>query len=649
MSRIRLCAAVVVSSVAVLGLAVAAPAASAATAVGTLDTSFGANGRLMLQFQSDDEANAVARQADGSVVIAGKTYNGSTYPHMALARLTPSGVLDPSFGGSGEVTVPYIGFPGNEVGTNGDVAEAVAVQADGKILVAGSASDGAGDGALAVARYNPDGTPDNGFGPDGTGQVTVQVGAHGYDDVANGIAIQADGSIVLAGSWSGGWAVARLTSAGVLDTTFNAAGPVPGTQAFDLGDPLADNAYTVAIQQLSQFKFGIVIGGSGAHGTGTGAYNEDFALVRLTSAGVFDTSFGGGDGVVTFNAGAKTDAVTSMAIQPDLSIDVAGPGTNAALTVARFGKSGALDTTFGTSGKTQLPVAADDAAPQSGLLLQSDGSILVGGTAKSGGGDVIVARLTPAGALDSTFGSAGTTTTNVGAFGSVDTTSGIVLDGLGRLIAVGSTTPSGGGATAWFATRYLMAAPPTVVTKPAAATSCGTPVSFSVVAGGPTPIQYGWRVQPPGGGAWHDLADTSYISGSTTPTITIQPQTIFANDDGDHLRAVLTNAGGTTYSPSAILHVGTTPVITTNPVDAAPNGDGTVGFTAAASGFPTPTVQWQVKPVGGAFTNIPGATSTSYGFVSDGNEFGNQYRAKFTNFCGSATSTAGKVLHAPTR
>ena len=125
-------------------------------------------------------------------------------------RATPDGSPTPGFGGGGFVTTDIAG--------HGDAANAVAVQPDGKIVVAGFAEVNAIDSDFALARYNADGTLDTSFSADGI--VTTDLGTESDD--ARALAIQPDGKIVLAGDTDQGIALARYPSDGKLDPTFDA-------------------------------------------------------------------------------------------------------------------------------------------------------------------------------------------------------------------------------------------------------------------------------------------------------------------------------------------------------------------------------------------------------------------------------------------
>src|SRR5262249_27696796 len=152
---------------------------------------------------ANDIAWAVLIQSDGRIVAAGSSNNINKYD-FALARYNPDGTLDTSFNGSGKLTTA--------IGTADDSALTVAIQSDGRIVAAGSSDDN-----FALARYNLDGMLDTSF--NGTGTVTTLIGF--ANDIARAVAIQSDGRIVAAGSSNNGtkddFALVRYNPDGTLD------------------------------------------------------------------------------------------------------------------------------------------------------------------------------------------------------------------------------------------------------------------------------------------------------------------------------------------------------------------------------------------------------------------------------------------------
>lgn len=169
-----------------------------------------------------------------------------------------------------------------------------------------------------------------------------------------------------------------------------------------------------------------------------------------------------------------------------------------------------------------------------------------------------------------------------------------------------------------------------ITTQPAGQTVCpGSAVSFSVTATGAGNLSYQWR------------KNGVNIAGATTSTFNIPAAT--GGDAGSYSVAV-TGACDSVTSNVATLTVNTPPVVTTNPANQSVAPGAAATFTAAASGSPSPTVQWQVSTDGLNFNNLSGATSANLTLNNVTlSQNGNRYRAVFSNSCGSATSTAATL------
>jgi uncharacterized delta-60 repeat protein len=225
------------------------------TTNGALDNTFGTGGKVTTPIGSDhDEAYSVAIQTDGKLVVAGSSYNGDNYD-FALVRYTTNGSLDLTFGTGGIVTT--------DLGGNGDLGYSVAIQTDGKLVVAGSGGNANNNnGNSALVRYTTNGALDPYFGTGGI--VTTTFGTTG-----NSVAIQTDGKLVVAGVTIGNFALARYTSNGSLDLTFGTGGRV----ATNIGSS-DDVGQSVAIQTDGK----LVVAGYGG--------SQDFAVVRYNGEGV---------------------------------------------------------------------------------------------------------------------------------------------------------------------------------------------------------------------------------------------------------------------------------------------------------------------------------------------------------------------------
>jgi uncharacterized delta-60 repeat protein len=272
-------------------------------APGDLDLSFGGNGKVATNFTSgDDMAFGVAIQSDGRIVAVG---SADFQNEFALARYTPDGSVDASFDGDGKLTTTFTG--------DHDSAHDLAIQADGKIIAAGTA----GFDSYALARYESDGSLDHSFSEDGK----VRTNLTGGFDVAYAVAIQANGTIVVAGRSAGAggrFALARYESDGSLDHSFSEDGKVLTnlTRGLDL-------ASGIAIQSNRR-----IVAAGHAGGTRASPRNHKFAIVRYRANGALDRSFSGdGKRVVDFTSG--DDWAQDVAIQPDGKIVAAGRAAGA--------------------------------------------------------------------------------------------------------------------------------------------------------------------------------------------------------------------------------------------------------------------------------------------------------------------------------
>ena len=233
------------------------------TADGSLDTSFDGDGKVTTSFSNlpEERASSVLIQQDGKIILAGYSYSNHTNTDsdfdFALARYNTDGSSDPSFGSNGKVTTDF--------GSSYDRVQSAVLQTDGKILVAGSINNQ----DFGVARYNTDGSLDSSF--DGDGKLTLDF--FGWSDVAYGIALQNDGKILLTGSAGTGigndFALVRLNSNGSVDTSFDGDGKL--TTAFN---PYYDNAQGVIVQPNGK----IVVAGSDGYDFNLARYNADGSL-----------------------------------------------------------------------------------------------------------------------------------------------------------------------------------------------------------------------------------------------------------------------------------------------------------------------------------------------------------------------------------
>ena len=391
-----------------LALAAAAPA-GAQLPGGALDPSFGTGGKVLLDIgQSTDWPNGIAVQPDGRLVVVGTSYTNNDYSQedFAVTRHNKDGSYDTSFGNGGKVLT---NFPGLAA-----VASSVAVQPDGKIVVAGGAFPlftFLGD--IVVARYSADGTLDTSFG--GTGAVLTSFPGQG--SYAFALALQPDGRIVVAGthfinfsseaSSNTDFALVRYNTDGSLDTSFGLGGGV--TTDFN---GFNDDAYALVLQPDGKL---VAVGSALSQTT-----DYDFAAARYLPDGTLDSSFGVGGKVRTDFVPGAFDRAHGAALQPDGKLVAAGftifnGGLSQPFAVARYTAAGVLDTTFSADGKQSIDFGSFSQAVQE-LLVQPDGKIVVAGYAntESSDSDFLLARMLPSGAPDTGFDGDGKVRTSFG-------------------------------------------------------------------------------------------------------------------------------------------------------------------------------------------------------------------------------------------
>ena len=330
----------------------------ARAADGELDVSFDTDGIVTTNIGGNrDFGSSVAIQADGKILFAGSS-NASGTSDFVLVRYNINGSLDTSFDTDG--------IASTDIGAE-EALNSVVIQPDGKILVTGYT--GAGSiYDLALLRYNINGSLDTSFDTDGI--VTTDIST---DDDGRSVAVQPDGKILVAGysnaSSNFDFVLLRYNANGSLDTSFD----TDGIATTNIG--AGDFGYSLVV--LPDGKI-LVAGYSNAGGT------YDFALLRYNANGSLDTSFDT-DGIVTTNVSDYDDG-RSVAIQPDGKILVAGysnAGVIYDFALLRYNANGSLDTSFDTDGIAITNVSSDEGAYS--LAVQPDGKILVAGNINSGG------------------------------------------------------------------------------------------------------------------------------------------------------------------------------------------------------------------------------------------------------------------------
>jgi serralysin len=321
-----------------LALAAGAPAAG-----GGLDQSFSHDGKKVVFFGLNQNARGVAVDGHGRALLAGGADNGTPFSSsFGIVRLTAAGEPDPAFSGDGK---RRIDFPGHDYAS----AEDVAVDAQGRIVVAGYARSGTVSD-FAVARLLPDGSLDHSFSGDGKRIVSFADGSTTADTVA----LDRDGRIVLAGAGPAEMAFGRLLPGGALDDSFSGDGRATPTFG-----PFANVATDVAIDGA-----GRIVASALAHG-------NTFGVIRLRPGGGNDSSFAGDGKVTEFGTGTSASGV----VVEGNRVLASGIGSGK-MVFARYLNDGGLDGSFSGDGKRE--VGMGDSAYANDVGLEGNRIVAVG-------------------------------------------------------------------------------------------------------------------------------------------------------------------------------------------------------------------------------------------------------------------------------
>jgi uncharacterized delta-60 repeat protein len=369
----------------------------------------------------------VAIQSDGKIIVAGEINTGSLYFDFGLVRYNTNGSLDNTFDSDGRVTT-HIGIDAH--------AQSIALQNDGKIIVVGWSADTITNDYtwnFSIVRYNTDGSLDNSFDNDGI--ITTAIGSFTSDE-AYSVAIQNDGKILVAGSitYSGNngkdFALIRVNPNGSLDNSFDNDGIVITTIDNE------DEAYSVAIQNDGK----ILLAGTSAL---AGTSGSQFAVVRYNTDGSLDNSFDN-DGKVNTIIGSINNA-HSLAIQSDGKIVVAGDtklSNQVIFALLRYNQDGSLDNSFDVDGKVTTPFVTNPTgstfSTAYSVAIQNDGKIVAAGDYNNTiTNDFALVRYMPDGSLDNSFNSDGIVTTNI--LGS-EIGYSIAIQNDGKILVAGKTS-----------------------------------------------------------------------------------------------------------------------------------------------------------------------------------------------------------------
>jgi uncharacterized delta-60 repeat protein len=396
---------------------------------GTLDCGFGTSG-LVTTAVSPMNGFAVdlAVQSDGKLLalVKGSTSTSTAGSDVYVVRYNVNGTIDTSFGGAG---TGIVGF-GFTTTIDGEQAQSIVIQPDGKILVAANVPQKTPNGRkVGVARLLTNGSFDSSFGT--AGKVLFSFGSTKVDSWVNDIQVQQDGRIVVAGDTNSQFAVARLTAAGAFDLTFATGGKA----VISVGNSTSGSVFAVGFQNWNGQQYPILAGDACS-----------LSVVRLLPNGTVDNAFGPsgtGQTSVDINAG-DADHANDVVVDSSNRIVLAGYSFRH-LAVTRLLAGGTIDQTFGAGGAVLLDVADRYPNIAHHVALDSLGRVIVGGYTEDPGGldwSFLVARFLPDGTLDASFGGVGAAVTDFNLGNGQDWARGLVIQSNGRIVLAGVATPS---------------------------------------------------------------------------------------------------------------------------------------------------------------------------------------------------------------
>ena len=399
---------------AALAAVVVVASAAPATAVdGRLDRRFSGDGRATT-FSGGAVPFAVAIDDQRRIVVAGCT-TGDGGTDIAVARFRPGGGLDPDFGGGdGRVTID---LGGSDFGFD------LAIQVDGRIVVAGERATATSDDMLVV-RLLGNGALDDSFS--GDGRLLVDFGRP--FQAASAVAIDRNDRIVVGGSTSGGsrsrWALARILADGTLDASFSG----DGLQATDMSKG-AEQIHDLQVDAANRV---IAVGTAAVRG------RARFAIARYTEAGPLDGSFSGNGREFT-DVAPGADVAFALALVPGggyLAAGQAADGGRDSWAAVRYRQRGGLVPSFGRRGIRVIDLGPGNEFAHDALL-RSNGKILLAGRGHRAahGADILVIRLLEGGAFDRSF--AGDGRSFIDFSGEDDTARALVVDRFGRVVVTG--------------------------------------------------------------------------------------------------------------------------------------------------------------------------------------------------------------------
>lgn len=417
---------------------VALPPRDASAQHCALDPGFGTAGSLSTPA---GRVAAVATQGDGKVLIAGTagaTWNGTAFgpgTGVVVTRHLSNGALDPAFGNDGRATLP--------IGSGGVQVNAMAIDNNGRVVVAGSWREGAAQQVALLVRFTAGGEVDGNFGGDAI--VTLDASSDSDDDIA-ALAIDGSNRVVAGGTatWLGARStavdrsdvfVARFDDTGGLDSTFNGSG-VLVRNLQPSGAP-AEHAAAILIQNGR-----IVL--SGHTGTGPSLGFRGGFIIGLTTTGTPDSTFASFGSVPTAAA-----HVYDLAVQGDGKLLYTTGVDFGVVILARLTGTGGIDGSFNSGGANTMPIPdayrGADAKPGPSVSILPDGRIVLASrlVAREGGGSALfLARYSAGGTFDASVPTDGRATQGADYPDQLVIAAGIDGDTYGATTTLDGSTPA---------------------------------------------------------------------------------------------------------------------------------------------------------------------------------------------------------------
>jgi uncharacterized delta-60 repeat protein len=542
---------------------------------GLLDPTFGAGAGYVLSLfpnQQSNQANAVAVQSDGQIVIAGATAASGKSPgaQFLVARYNADGSLDTSFGTGGYTATGF-----NKAATA--QADAVAIQPDGKILAAGWA-DISGTDYFALARYNANGTLDTTFGNNGKLLTNVV----GFPD---SIAVEADGNILVSGANTSSPATLVCYNAnGTLDTTFGNGGELTNLPFYGQASMLIQPDGKIVLAGITDLAGGIT----------------SLMVARFNADGTADSSFGSGGEVITHvGSGNYNYSNGSLALQTngDIIVGCLDPTSGTAIDLIRYNTNGSLDTTFGTGGIAYVPEPAGDSSIKNpnGIEVQSNGKIVATAPAldSSSHAQPAAVRVNADGSLDTSYGNGGWATIEIGAG---DTLTASALQPDGKLLMAG------------YAGSYASLIRLTGDTTPTAASTLSV-TGFPTVNNAGIAGSFTVTALDANGNTATGYTGTVHFTSSDPNAVLPADYTFTAADNGVHTFTATLNTTGTqsiTAMDTATASItGTQSGITVTPASLP-------AYSLSVSGFPSTMMAGTAETITVTAEDVNGNTATGY-------------------------------------